>query len=133
MNCEGQPFPPGASWEEDGWNFTLYSRHATAVTCWYGADGPVDFGPESRCLAYCLIGERRGEGDLYVMINASWQPVLFRVQEGDAGGWNRFIDTSRPSPDDILEPESEENLESLNYHFAPRSIAVLVREPTNAT
>ena len=100
---------------------------------WHGADGPVDFGPESRCLAYCLIGERFGEGDLYVMINAFWQPVLFRVQEGNAGDWKRFIDTSRPSPDDILEPESEEILESLNYQLAPRSIAVLVREPTNAT
>ena len=88
---------------------------------WHGADGPVDFGPESRCLAYCLIGERFGEGDLYVMINAFWQPVLFRVQEGNAGDWKRFIDTSRPSPDDIVEPGSEEILDSLNYQLAPRS------------
>src|SRR4029453_8244447 len=71
---------------------------------WHGADGPVDFGPESRCLAYCLIGERFDEGDLYVMINAFWQPVLFRVQEGNASDWKRSIDTSRPSPNDILEP-----------------------------
>jgi glycogen operon protein len=98
---------------------------------WHGADGPVDFGPESRCLAYRLMGERFDEGDLYVMINAFWQPVLFRVQEGDVGEWKRFIDTSRPSPDDILEPESEEILESLDYQLAPRSIAVLVREPAN--
>jgi glycogen operon protein len=99
---------------------------------WYGANGPVDFGPESRCLAYCLIGERLGEGDLYVMINAFWQPVLFRVQEGDVREWRRFIDTSRPSPDDIVEPGKEELLGSLNYKLAPRSIAVLVRQPGNA-
>jgi glycogen operon protein len=90
----------------------------------------VDLGLESRCLAYCLIGERFGEGDLYVMINAWCEPVRFRVQEGDAGDWKRLIDTSRPSPGDILEPENEEILESLDYHLAPRSIAVLVRGPT---
>ncbi|HZZ82239.1 MAG TPA: alpha-amylase family glycosyl hydrolase, partial [Gemmataceae bacterium] len=31
---EGAPFPPGATWIEDGqaWNFTLYSGHAESVT-----------------------------------------------------------------------------------------------------
>jgi glycogen operon protein len=32
MIAEGQPIPPGVTWEGDGWNFALYSRHATAVT-----------------------------------------------------------------------------------------------------
>ena len=32
MNLEGQPIPPGVKWEGDGWNFALYSRHATGVT-----------------------------------------------------------------------------------------------------
>ena len=50
-----------------------------------------------------------------------------------AGEWKRLIDTSRPSPEDIVEPGNEEVLDSLNYQLAPRSIAVLVREPTNAT
>jgi glycogen operon protein len=26
------PFPPGVTWEEAGWHFSLYSRHATVVT-----------------------------------------------------------------------------------------------------
>jgi glycogen operon protein len=99
---------------------------------WHGADGLVDFGPESRCLAYCLSGERFGEGDLYVMVNASWEPVLFRVQDGAAGEWERVIDTNRPSPEDIVEPGNEELLGSLNYILAPRSIAVLVRQPAKA-
>ena len=29
---EGQPVPPGVTWEGNGWNFSLYSRHATGVT-----------------------------------------------------------------------------------------------------
>jgi hypothetical protein len=32
MNGEGQPFPPRASREDDGWNFALYFRPATGVT-----------------------------------------------------------------------------------------------------
>ncbi len=31
MIAEGQPIPPGAMWDVDGWNFALYSRHATGV------------------------------------------------------------------------------------------------------
>ena len=94
---------------------------------WHGAEGPVDFG--SRCLAYWLSGERLGESDLYVMINAFWEPVRFSIQEGNAGDWRWFIDTSRPSPADILEPGSEQLLDSLNYNLAPRSIVVLMRKP----
>ena len=32
MNSEGLPIPPGVTWEGDGWNFALLSRHATGVT-----------------------------------------------------------------------------------------------------
>lgn len=32
MIAEGQPIPPGVTWERDGWNFALYSRHAAGVT-----------------------------------------------------------------------------------------------------
>src|SRR6185503_14152045 len=32
MNLEGLPIPPGVTWEGDGWNFALFSRHATGVT-----------------------------------------------------------------------------------------------------
>ena len=93
---------PGRYWRED--------------VRWHGADGPVDFGPESRCLAYCLTGERFDEGNLYVMINAFWQPVLFRVQEGNAGVWKRLIDTSRPTPDDISAERRDLDTATINSH-----------------
>ena len=38
---EGNPTPTGVMWTEHGWNFTLYSRHATAVTLLLY--GPQDF------------------------------------------------------------------------------------------
>jgi isoamylase len=94
---------------------------------WYGADGPVDFGPASRSLAFALSGRRFGEGDLYVMINAFWEPVQFQIQEGEAGDWKRVVDTSQSSPQDIVEPGKELRVVSLDFEVAPRSIAVLER------
>ena len=54
---------------------------------WYGATGPVDF--DSHSLAYCS----HGASDLYVMINAFWEPVPFHIQQ--PGNWNCVVDTSR--------------------------------------
>ena len=39
---------------------------------WYGPDGPVDLGHESRSVAFLLRGAGVGDGDLYVMINGHW-------------------------------------------------------------
>jgi glycogen operon protein len=79
---------------------------------WHGATGPVDFA--SRCLAYCL----RGASDLYVMINACWEPVRFQIQQ--PGAWNCVVDTSR---EDLAPPP----VNGRNYDLAPRSIVVLER------
>jgi len=108
------------------------SRYWRQDVHWYGPQGPVDFGPESRSLAYCLVGERFKEGDLYVMINAFWGPARFHIQEGGAGDWKRLVDTSRLSPEDIAEPGSEWPVGSLDYEVAPRCVVVLERKTTGA-
>ena len=86
------------------------SRYWREDVHWYGAEGPVDLG--SHTLAYCLRGERQ----LYVMINAFWEPVAFRIREGK--DWRRLVDTSQ---NDLV----EEPMGSLIYNLEPRSIAVL--------
>ncbi len=106
------------------------SRYWREDVHWYGANGPVDFSPQSRSLAYCLIGRRFDEGDLYVMVNAYWEPVRFHIQEGDVGNWRRLVDTGRPSPEDILVPGAEQPVESLDYEVTPRSVVVLERKST---
>lgn len=108
------------------------SRYWRQDVRWYGADGAVDFAPYSRSLAYCLAGGQFDEGDLYVMINAYWEPVRFHMQEGAAGDWKRIVDTSRSSPEDIAEPGGEGTVESLDYEVAPRSVVVLERRITSA-
>jgi len=95
---------------------------------WHGAEGPVDLGPESRCLAYMLRGESIGDDDLYVMINAHWEDRNFVVQQGDSSGWRRVLDTARPSPEDIVEPGNEPRLKSAGYTVRARSVVVLRKE-----
>jgi glycogen operon protein len=95
---------------------------------WYGPDGPVDLGHESRCLAYLLDGASVGDGDLYVMINGHWEDHRFTVPQGQTAAWRRVIDTARPSPDDIVEPGQEHTLQTASYRVAARSVVVLRRE-----
>ncbi len=94
---------------------------------WYGAEGSVDFSPQSHSLAYCLKGRTVGDHDLYVMINAYWEPLAFRIQEGLPGEWKRSIDTARVSPLDIADPGHESPVTSANYEVAARSVVVLIR------
>jgi glycogen operon protein len=79
---------------------------------WYGPNGPVDLGQQSRTLAYWLHGER----DLYVMINAFWKPIRFHIQEGT--NWVRMVDTSQH--DTVQKPVT-----SPDYEVAARSVTVL--------
>jgi glycogen operon protein len=95
---------------------------------WYGAQGPVDLGTESRCLAYALHGTSVGDDDLYVMINGHWESHTFQIQEGEATEWRRVVDTAKSSPNDIAEPGHEAKLESMNYEVRARSVVLLRRE-----
>jgi len=98
---------------------------------WYGPDGPVDLGYESRCLAYLLGGASVGDGDLYVMINGHWEDHRFTVPQRQTAAWRRVIDTARPSPDDIVEPGHEHTLQTASYMVAARSVVVLRRSRTS--
>jgi glycogen operon protein len=95
---------------------------------WFGHDGPADFGPESRCLAYFLDGKSVGDDDLYVMINGHWEDRTFTVQEGVPSAWRCVVDTSQPSPKDVVEPGHELKLEGTNYLARARSVVVLRKE-----
>ena len=67
--------------------------------------------------------------DIYVMINAYWEELQFRIQEGTPQDWVRIVDTSLPAPDDFAELGVP--LRHPTYQVAPRSIVVLVRARGN--
>ena len=78
-------------------------------------------------VAYHLSGASQGDDDLYVMVNAYWEPLEFVVQEGRPSEWQRVVDTAQESPDDIREPGQGVPLTSVRYTAGPRSVVVLVR------
>jgi len=94
---------------------------------WYGVDKVVDSSYESHSLAYCLHGSSENDGDLYVMINAYWQPLTFRIQEGNPSEWKRIVDTNIEGPLDFVDASMAPALSSLDYMVQPRSLVVLVR------
>jgi glycogen operon protein len=96
--------------------------------CWYGVGHEVDWSDEAHQLAYCLHGASQGDRDLYVMLNAGPADVTFTVEEGSAADWARVVDTSEPSPQDIVPGDKAIPLKSLGYQVHARSVVVLVRD-----
>ena len=97
---------------------------------WYGTGPTVDLSPESRSLAFCLHGASQDDDDIYVMINAYWEPLQFKIQEGAPQDWLRIVDTNLPSPDDFSEHSLP--MQQSIYQVGPRSVVVLVRSKTKA-
>jgi isoamylase len=101
------------------------SRFWREDVAWYGTGPHADLSHDSRSLAFCLHGASQGDDDLYVMINAYWEELVFELQEGTAQEWKRIVDTAAPSPGDFSEPGLP--LQRTKYVVAPRSIVVLLR------
>ena len=101
------------------------SRFWRQDVAWYGIGPSVDLSPDSRSLAFCLHGASQADDDIYVMINAYWKELQFRIQEGAAQEWERIVDTDMASPHDFSDPGLR--LQQPAYSVAPRSVVVLVR------
>ena len=91
---------------------------------WYGVDSGPDLSPSSRSLCFHLRGASVQDADLYVMINAYWERLTFKIQA--QGNWRRIVDTSLQSPNDIVDEATVPLLGGNSYDVAGRSIAVLV-------
>jgi len=94
---------------------------------WYGVGREVDATNQSHSLAFCLRGASQGDRDLYVMINAYWEPLTFTVQEGAAGDWKKVVDTSLSSPEDFCDAGHEIPLRDQACVLQSRSVVVLIR------
>jgi glycogen operon protein len=64
-----------------------------------------------------------------MMINAYWDELEFEVplvKEFNGHDWNRWIDTSRESPDDICSWDEAVVVQEVAYPVQPRSMVVIV-------
>ena len=96
---------------------------------WHGVRlGQPDWNEHSHSLALTVTGA----GDrfhMHVMLNAFWEPLRFELppEAGPRGEpWRRWIDTSRPSPDDVSPWDAMPAVAGAELVVAPRSIAIVV-------
>ncbi len=92
---------------------------------WYGVNGPADWSPSSRQLAYCLRGASQDDQDLYVMINGGTRSLEFAIQDA-ARSWRRIVDTALASPHDIEDEACAPPVDGDTYRVRPRSVVVLL-------
>jgi glycogen operon protein len=93
---------------------------------WRGVGTTTDLSFHSHSFAYYLRGTSLGDQDLYVMVNASPDPLSFTVFDGLSKPWYRVLDTSLASPDDFCEPGEEERVIGSHYQVDTKSIVVLI-------
>ncbi len=111
------------------------TRHGEADVAWFDDLGKAaDWSALDGFLAYRLSGARtaimaeRDDNDFYVAMNASNRDRTVTIPPPAPGKvWLRAVDTSRDSPDDILESGREERLPGKDkYVVLARSSIVLI-------
>ena len=97
---------------------------------WHGVRlGCPDWADESHCIAFTLrLGRGRLPFWLHVMFNAYWEALDFDVPPTPAAaisGWQRWIDTSQVSPEDVMDAANGPPVQGRQYHVVSRSVAAL--------
>jgi isoamylase len=89
--------------------------------------GAPDEGVTSHTLAF-LRRTFSGREWIYLMANAYWEPLDFAlpVAEVTEEGWQVWIDTTCPSPDDIHNWDAMPKVNGRSYRVGPRSVVALV-------
>jgi len=107
---------------------------------WHGTEPfRPDFNYDSRSLAFTLDGRFTSrehdpdyhiDADFYVAMNAYWEPLEFRIPPSPTRRpWRRRIDTSLPSPEDIVgEGEGPVVAAGEVYTLPPHSTLVLMTQ-----
>ena len=101
---------------------------------WHGVQvSQPDWSDQSRSLAMQVHYKEDSATppeNLYVIMNAYWEPLTFELPALLDHDWYRFVDTMRESPFDALESGNEERLADQKlYKVGPRSTVVLIGKP----
>jgi glycogen operon protein len=99
-----------------------------AVKHWHGVKvGEPDWRWESH--SFALETELTADDPrAYMILNGYWEPLEFELpalRAVDAAAWKRWIDTGRPSPDDIMPWLSAPDVLGRTYRAEARSVVVL--------
>jgi glycogen operon protein len=82
----------------------------------------------SRCLAMTL-GDTDEDSDgldnVHIMMNMYWEPLQFEIPQYEGLKWQRLVDTSLPSPNDVTTRVGAPVIADSTYIVNDRSIVVL--------
>ncbi len=86
-----------------------------------------DVGHSSHALAMSRTSYS-GKDVFYMMLNAYWEPLDFALPPAPATtpGWRLWIDTSQPSPQDIMVHAAAPPVAADRYRVGPRTVVALV-------
>jgi len=105
---------------------TLTELIARATKSWHGVKlNEPDWGPDSRSIAFnCEL--RKEKLAVHLILNGYWEALEFELPAVTGEGpWRRWIDTSLPSPEDIVEWQSAPAISGVRYRAGPRSVVML--------
>jgi isoamylase len=97
-----------------------------ANKAWHGVKlNQPDWGVGSRSIAFGA--ELKKENLLFhLILNGFWEPLVFELPPPTVGKpWRRWIDTSLPSPQDIVEWKASPSFSGNTYSAGPRSVVML--------
>jgi isoamylase len=112
----------------EGRRITLEEYLSKARIEWHGIElGKPDWNNDSHSIAFTLHSIASSQVR-YIAINAYWKPLEFALPPATLrsnAGWLRIIDTSLPSPEDILACANGVPVATSRYVVNPRSIVML--------
>lgn len=103
------------------------AAHRLSDVTWHGLElnEPLWGHPQAQVLGFTLGGMSDDEEDLHIMMNMSDACRDMAIPVLEKRNWYRSVDTALPSPEDIIEPESQPIVTELTYGVRPRSVVVL--------
>lgn len=107
-------------------NFSLNELIRHAEVQWHGVRlHEPDWSDSSHSIAFSARSLLR-RFVFHCMINAYWEPLVFELPRNEQGaGWQRLIDTSLPSPHDIIPWCSAPRIRDHSYAVQSRSVVML--------
>jgi len=116
--------------DEESFGLSLNQLLRRAEIDWHGVQlGRPDWSDSSHSLALTARPRQRQIPLwLHVMFNAYWEALDFELPLAPAAGvagWQRWIDTSLESPEDIMDAAAAPSVPGTQYRVAPRSVAAL--------
>jgi glycogen operon protein len=104
---------------------TLLDILQTAEVQFHGVYlGQPDEGDSSHSLAVTF--QSTTDTHFHMMINAYWEPLTFQLPPLEGQAWRVWLDTARPSPQDICPWEEATAVAEAVYEVASRSVVILL-------